>query len=245
MVMKKNLILFVFLLCFGLCDCLQKEGTKYNSQASNHLKNILDSAYRDNQINYSNQIIMCIKQAILSGGNPNIVSAKTHRSALSFAIEFRDSKFLNFLIENGLTANVTDKDGNPILLSAIRNVRILQLLLRAGAAPNRTNSEKQTPLMAACMHPSTMTLDSVDTLLNANADVFVQDNNGDTVLHLAVRTDWCALVMRFFKPTNAPPCGNQLKFITNKNGITPLDIARINGNHGLLSLMQMKPEKLK
>lgn len=221
---------------------MQKKETKYDPQSSNHLKNILNEGWRGN---YSYEIIERIKKAIGSGANPNIVSAKTGRNALSFALEFRDSKFLDFLIKSGLNANVAGRDGNPILFSTLNNMRNMQLLLMVGADPNRVNNQGQTPLIAACIQPSNMKLDLADTLLRANANVFVQDNQGDTALHVAVRIDSAPLVKRFFNHDNCPPCGQKLKHMKNQSEETPLTIARAKGNGQILALLQQCPQKLK
>lgn len=63
----------------------------------------------------------------------------------------------------------TDERGNTLLTRAslFGNTRIIKLLLKRGADPNRANKNKVTPLMAAAMEHR---IEIIDLLLRAKAD---------------------------------------------------------------------------
>jgi hypothetical protein len=98
------------------------------------------------------------------------------------------------------------------LAAAGHRVRILRLLLNAGADPNTAqNHRHSTPLhyaadgFIAC--PAWDGKDQVDTirvLLDHGADIHAQDKNGATPLHRAVRTR-CAAAVKILLKAGADP----------------------------------------
>ncbi len=71
-------------------------------------------------------------------------------------------------------------------------------------------------------------------LLKRGAKVYLQDANGDTPLHIAVRNGNEA----FIKALLFSPSSLNALFIKNKNSLTPLDIALKRGDKRVLSILE-------
>ena len=79
-----------------------------------------------------------------------------------------------------------DKEGNPVLLLAVRqNLSVVQMLLDAGAAMNARNREGKSALISSIEHGD---LDIASLLISHRPDVEVRDNEGNTALIKAART---------------------------------------------------------
>jgi ankyrin repeat protein len=103
------------------------------------------------------------------------------------------------LIENDLKAfknairhnpsidlNQIASDGDTFLITAIKYDfhEIRDYLIEIGADIEKSNVNKETPLMIAAIYKK---LDSIDILLNKNVDLENRNANGDTVLHVSIK----------------------------------------------------------
>jgi hypothetical protein len=119
------------------------------------------------------------------------------------------------------------------LAAAGYRVEIVRLLLAAGADANAaTNHRRSTPLHYAAdgyvngpVWDATRQVETIRTLLDNGADVHLQDKNGATALHRAVRTR-CAAAVRCLLKAGADPTTR------NKPGSTPFHLAVQNTGRG-------------
>ena len=119
------------------------------------------------------------------------------------------------------------------LAAAGYRVEIVRLLLAAGANPNAIqNSRKSSPLHYAAdgfiTGPAWHEKKQVETmrcLVRAGADIDLQDMNGATPLHRAVRTR-CAATVKFLLAVGSDP------MIKNKSGSTAFHLAVQNTGRG-------------
>ena len=112
------------------------------------------------------------------------------------------------------------------LAAAGHRVELTQLLLASGADPNaNANHRGSSPLHYAAdgyvIEPAWDGSEQVATiacLIDAGANINLQDKNGATPLHRAVRTR-CAAAVRFLLRAGSDP------FLQNKSGSTPFHLA--------------------
>jgi hypothetical protein len=112
-------------------------------------------------------------------------------------------------------------------------VEIVGLLMRAGADPNASeNHRESTPLHYAAdgfitgpVWCANRQVETIRMLLNNGADVHLQDKNGATPLHRAVRTR-CVAAVRCLLAAGASPT------VHNKPGSTPFHLAVQNTGRG-------------
>ena len=119
------------------------------------------------------------------------------------------------------------------LAAAGYRVEIIRLLLAARADPNAaTNHRRSTPLHYAADGCITgpvwdphRQVDTIRLLVEHGADVHLQDKNGATPLHRAVRTR-CVAAVRFLLKSGSDPLRR------NKPGSTPFHLAVQNTGRG-------------
>ena len=95
--------------------------------------------------------------------------------------------------------------------------------------PNKNSQDEngQTPLMMAC---SRNHLEVVRLLCNNGADVNTQDNDGNTSLHLVISNN-SQKITKVLLHYGA-------KLIANKDGLTPLDIAKEKQYTAIIAALQ-------
>lgn len=119
------------------------------------------------------------------------------------------------------------------LAAAGYRVEIVRLLLAHGADPNAAeNSRGSSPLHYAAdgfvtgpAWDAQRQVETIRCLLQKGADMHLQDRNGATPLHRAVRTR-CAAAVRFLLEAGSDPT------IQNKTGSTPFHLAVQNTGRG-------------
>lgn len=119
------------------------------------------------------------------------------------------------------------------LATAGYRVQIVKLLLAAGADPNAAqNMRRSSPLHYAAdgfitgpVWDAKKQVETLRTLLAAGADIHLQDKNGATPLHRAVRTRSAAAV-KFLLESGSNPA------LRNKPGSTPFHLAVQNTGRG-------------
>ncbi len=91
------------------------------------------------------------------------------------------------LLNAGANVNVTDERNHPLVLSAIscppEQLKILQLLIGAGADVRTTDAYIGTPPLAKALDPNIACADAARILLNAGVDPNVRDRNGQAPIH--------------------------------------------------------------
>jgi hypothetical protein len=119
------------------------------------------------------------------------------------------------------------------LAAAGYRVGIVRLLLAAGANPNAaTNHRRSTPLHYAAdgfitgpVWDAKRQVQTITCLLDNGADIHLQDKNGASALHRAVRTR-CAAAVRFLLRAGSDPA------LKNLSGSTPFHLAVQNTGRG-------------
>lgn len=168
------------------------------------------------------------------------------------------------LIVQSINLNEPDKKGNTLLHEAAQtsgNEKLIQFLIKKGAAVNQKNNDGMTPLNYAALYSS---LDSIKLLVengNANlntsfpllsfelirrhqdaatyllgkgADINGQDKDGNTLLHLAAKNRNSDKELKFLIEKGANVNA------ANAAGETPLEIAIINQNAAHARLLLTK-----
>jgi len=132
--------------------------------------------------------------AVLLENGANIDSCSKHDGRTPLFSKFAKSEaqaMLRFL-EYGPDCSVVDNAGNGILHVAAQqscdNVEVFTALLRAGADPNLTNQDGDTPLHCLVQRARHNNIGPLlDTMINAGADIDVKNKEGSTLLFLAIR----------------------------------------------------------
>lgn len=113
-----------------------------------------------------------------------IASSATGYSAATYVVTNGQVEYLYLMILAGMDVNTQDKDGDTLLHYAVRSrkVNMVTMLLENGAIPDLYNHKKETALYLCNQNAQYFTL-----LLDAAMDVNLQNAQGETVLHQAVR----------------------------------------------------------
>ncbi|KAK3757516.1 hypothetical protein RRG08_050398 [Elysia crispata] len=184
-----------------------------------------------------NQLDM-IKFLVESGASVNRVNP--NKSPLVVAIENNCNLDVQLsLLEHGADVNeIGDDEGNKPLTAVFarrstRHPTFLEAFLKAGADPNKANSDGKTALhLAVCINEDD--LGSIKQLISAGADLEACDSDGMTPLLLAARA-WLPEVIKLLKE-----CGANMNAVDNggKNAVFQT-FERIygDGHHETLQLV--------
>ena len=137
------------------------------------------------------------------------------------------------LYQSGIFHWIYSGDTALHLAAAGHRVEITRLLLASGANPNaRANHRASSPLhyasdgyVIAPAWDSRKQVATIGCLVDAGATINLQDKNGATPLHRAVRTR-CAAAVRFLLGAGSDP------FLKNKSGSTAFHLAVQNTGRG-------------
>ena len=136
----------------------------------------------------------CGKKSVSDGKDPTPAADKTHEeltfeqsSDLKAAFDTGNLDLFKevFRKNPGLDLNTTMNDGETLLTSAIKNDyrEIRNFLIEKGAATDRLNTNKESPLIAATVAGY---LESVKILIDHDVDIDKKDATGMTALHHAI-----------------------------------------------------------
>ena len=163
-------------------------------------------------------------------------SEEIYQTALMLACAAQSSVCVDLLLDGGADPNLCSIQFSPLKAACYTtghdqpmDPTILEKLLSAGGNPNtQTGQYGNTALMVAAEYGYDK---GVQVLLNASADVNIQNSIGDTALH------WAAYKghLRICKMLLASGARASL---TNSNGNTPLYDAQSNGHHEVCELLR-------
>ncbi len=148
------------------------------------------------------------------GANPSLRD-RDGLTALHLAAQRKVPEVIEELLKSKPQLNDKDNFGFTPLSYAARfsNVDSLDRLLKAGANPNITDQQNWNALFLTIVRGSWEHFERLKNLVNLK----VQDDEGDTVLHLAVEFNRNEMIQALLKPP--------LLNIRNKLGETPLLVA--------------------
>jgi len=170
------------------------------------------------------------------GGDPEMkrlfANATFGNGALPQATRFPHRKIADALIAADLNAvidslntgwnvNETDPKGRTALYQAAESRRadLVHLLLLAGADPNLSDQNGQTPLMRSLTTTGWASERIAANLLLKGADPLLTDKNEETALTIAAKTgfDWGVLLLASAgaDPTAATPKGSLANYVTH------------------------------
>lgn len=226
---------------------MHQSGKRYDEKATQKLIHIIET--RDETVGSNHfdkeETAQALRTLIKQNANPNALNSKG-RNTLWLVTILRNKPLLQSLLHRGICVNQEDNKGEIPLNFAISQmvVEFLKILIAAGANVNHQSNSAlclgQTPLMKVFHLGWKIRLTMVDMLLRADANVFLKDRNGQTVLHFAVGQGDLNMTQRFFSFNY---CGLLLKDIPDNNRFTPLYLAR--NKPQVLAFLQQANHKIK
>ena len=174
---------------------------------------------------------MKVLQTIVDHGADVNAINKWNQTALALASMERNVDAINVLLNAGADPNIADVDGNTCLHDATKKdcrKEVLQSIIDHGANVNVTNKQNFTALMMACIKGN---VGVVSVLLNARTDPNRVNADGDTCLHVAIRTNCSKDILQSLIKHGANVNA------TNKQNLTALMIACTKGNVDAISVL--------
>ena len=161
-----------------------------------------------------------------------------HMTPAVAALSGRHFELAQVLLRNGSSVNLRGDSGNFPLHSAVdyMDLEMIQVLVDYGAGVNIRNQWDDTPLGYAlwnCSQPTNPRV--VRWLLNHGADPNVRDHNGETSLHLALKSGMIEIVRVLVEH------GASVK-VKDRLGMTPLDHVSGEQRNELIKLHHAKRE---
>ena len=158
----------------------------------------------------------------------------------------RNLNIMKMLLKEGANANEVDFAGKPILnhVSGSTNeedIDFVETLLEYGANPNIDDGEVGTALHNACKSNNIL---AMYELLKNDASILQLNNNDEFPLHIACSSNSTKAVAMLLKQNEGilnKSVYSQLSYYNKGNkqeGMTPLQIARINKNKDMVDLLQ-------
>ncbi|MCY4541947.1 MAG: ankyrin repeat domain-containing protein [Rhodobacteraceae bacterium] len=162
-----------------------------------------------------------VKACLADGVKINAAGGSKSLSPLHWAVRYtRQIEVIEILLENKASLNFSDGIGQTPLHWAVRNTHaakdIVKLLIAKGAnVKSRTRNDDATPLRSAARYAVDAGI--LDQLISAGADAVDTTSKGNTLLHTAIRNEFCMeevvkLLMGHGLDINAK----------DSNGMTPL-----------------------
>jgi len=163
------------------------------------------------------------------GADPLVVLKRDNFSAFALS-----SDVVAFLLEHKMDPNIKDLKGVSLLFYMVKrqNIKGLELLLKAGANPEKAGTDER-PLIVAVRDGN---LQIVRLLIKYGANLNVQDQEGNTALHICVRLHNFKL-LRFLLEKGADAR------IFNVDGLAPIHLAaRLGSIQSVKILLKKDPQ---
>lgn len=179
------------------------------------------------------------KLLLENGANPNLQTNR-RQSILFLSCIQGYHKITRLLLDFNADPNTPTSDGTTPLIMACHQkyYKILKILLQVGVSVDvqaDSSVNKMTALHIASNYNDTQMM---SLLLNANANVNIQDIQGLTPLHLACSNENEEMVIHFLEAGADPN-------ITEKSGMTSLHYACSRSNEGIVRLLLHDDNKTK
>lgn len=155
------------------------------------------------------------------------LSACGSQYPLQEAVKDHNTNRIVELLRENTDVNLRDRKGNTALHYATVSKAMTDLLIAAGADPNLTNDDGETPLHMAAYGSD---IGVIESLLLNGADPNAVDSDGNTPLHLAVGWEDVYSVKQLLA------FGANVA-VTNRYGRSPVNLAEMNRNETILTLL--------
>lgn len=182
------------------------------------------------------KILSCL---ILKGLDVNACESDG-RSPLMIASVRGKVNSVAFLLEHGANVNLQNKNGETALYYAVSgyngSCEVFRCLIENGADVNAClTNDKCTPLMQACDYGQVYT---ATCLIDYGATLDLQDKNGDTALHHAVRSVYRDRSIRIVQKLLTAG----VSFLFNNHEVKPLILASSYENRPAVEYLITRPE---
>lgn len=185
------------------------------------------------------------------------------RTPLRIAVNEADVPMVEFLLQNGSGKDVVDDKGTTVLLYACRlgHDQVVDVLLRSGANVNHAAADGETPLLAASRKNR---FETAKSLLKYGAEINARDSVNRTALWLAAEGNFIMMAEYLLQSQAEVDTLDSQKrsalweaashghleiatmllirgaqpYLTNTEGLTPVDIARKNKRRRLMDLFR-------
>ena len=162
-------------------------------------------------------------------------SEEIYQTALMLACFFQRTVCVDLLLDGGADPNLCDSSNSPLSAACYTtghdqpmDPTVLEKLLSAGGNPNtQTGPYGNTALMLAASNGYDK---GVQVLLNASADVNIQNSDGNTALHFTASKGHLGICKMLL--------ASGARASLNSDGNTPLDIAQHYGHHEVCELLR-------
>ena len=211
----------------SIVQYLLDEGAPVNTQVNGVTSLMIASGLGHSEV---------VRVLINYGADVNILEKDNNFTALTFACSQQRTVCVDLLLAGGADPNLCSARYSPLLAACMTHDQpmdptILDKLLSAGANPNtQTAEDGSTALMDAAYYGYEK---GVEILLNAAADVNIQDSYGTTALHAAALNGHLA-VCKILLASGAQAT------VTNNNGDTSFDYAQHDGHHEVCELLHTR-----
>ena len=254
--MKKFLLLLTFIMSQGLIAAPIHDAVKrgdidevkrilspyFSSKGLNDIDDFgLTPLHCASIWNRENMVEMLIKH----GANVNVVGEEIGLS-LHIAAAVGREKIVEMLIRHGADVNAINSKGETSLHCAAYNghVEIVEMLIKHGANVNAVNNDEETPLHNAVnTYVGTLLYEdsfrghaeTVEMLIIHGANINAVDNDGWTSLHRASFRGHENIVRILLEDIWRDHT------ITNHDGNTSEDVARLRGNQEIVDMLRNAP----
>ena len=149
--------------------------------------NLVEAIRESNMEEFKKNLAQCHPDTFILNGDRML-------SPLMFAVEKKNSEFVQMLIKAGVDVNLQrSDDGVNALMCAVYNGynHIMDILLGAGANPNASTIDGYTPIMIASCKGN---VDAIKLLINAGANVNSTTADSRTALIMAAKYGYMQIV---------------------------------------------------
>lgn len=207
-----SLHLSVYVRSYRMCSMI----LKYNIDINSRLK----SGETALHIACNLQLTDIVKLLLVNGISINIQDYEHEFTALHYSVNLNNKELVTLLLDNGADANIQDIVGNTVIHYAVseNNLECLTIIMsKQKVNLNLWNFDGKIALLMILEIDPQNLIEYIDLLLE-NSNVNIQDNYGNTCLHLmCVKNLWKEYQPELVKKRLDA-------FLPNRNNMRPIDL---------------------